>query len=355
MGSLIGNIKNGKVMEEVINCIAGLKYYFETPLCGYGSHDPILNFRPLPSSSMQYEFKYPLKHYIKIEELYEDTEEGLNGEQKYLNITYLQPFTNNSNHIINPYLFIYFDYLKHNLGISKIVFNINRDQIPHEEFMVYPGCIDYKKPVISLSDFQIHINNTGYNSDNQVSINLCNINELKNVSITSNTPHKSGLGGLRWRFAFSMSSKNLAYRDLYLNSDFIMGHKNNLHNHTNNIPGGIPISIDCDFENQFKFTDDTETGFLYNFFKKLDAIDKVNYPCLIQDFLPEDMVMNINNEYKYFLYMTKTSSKRFTTVEDEIQKLENMSSGGIKWKCYKDDKYFCGDLFYYKLFFGVSI
>ena len=64
--------------------------------------------------------------------------------------------------------------------------------------------------------------------------------------------------------------------------------------------------------------------------------------------------MNINNKDKYFLYMTQTSSKRFISVEDEINKLESMCNGGIKWKCYKEDKYFRGDLFYYKLFFGIN-
>ena len=364
MGTLIGKVKNNP-LEEAVNQMSGTKYFFETPMVGYRLIDePIFCFKPLPLSNSTYNFKLPLKEYIKVEELYEVTEEEEYDSKKYLNITFLQPFTTAKNNgentePINPHLFIYFDYLKENLGISKIVFNIDADKIGIQELTLYPGGLNTKNYMVKLSDFQLHINNIGTGSttgnDNSTSINLCNVNELKNVNITSNTPDISKLGGVRWRFAFNMDSNKFEYRDLYLNSDFIMSHKNNLNNHTNCIPGGIPITIDCDFDStHFKFEDETENGFLYNFFKQLYKIDKVNYPCLVPDFLPQDIVMNINNKDKYFLYMTQTSSKRFISVEDEIKKLESMGNGGIKWKCYKEDKYFRGDLFYYKLFFGIN-
>lgn len=353
MGTLIGKVKNNP-LEEAVNQMSGLKYFFETPFCGNGLDESIFKFKPLPLSSYGYELQRPLKEYIKVEEIYEVTE-----DKKYLNITFLQPFIGKSGtpHM-NPHLFIYFDYLKENLGISKIVFNIDNPDIHKylNQIILYPGGLGSNKSMVKLQDFDLHVNNMD-NTNPGASINLCNVNELKNVKLTSNTPHKSKLDGIRWRFAFTMTGNSLAYRDLYLNSEFIMSHKNNLNNHTNNIPGGVPISIDCNFENVYKFTDESENGFLYNFFKRLYEIDKVNYPCMISDFLPDDMVMNINNEDKYYMYMTNTSSKHFISVEDEINKLNTMSSGGIQWKLYKGNKYFGDDydIGYDRLFIGISV
>ena len=349
MGTLIGKVKNNP-LEEAVNQMSGLKYFFEAPMAGIHQEDPIFRFKPLPLANVHYQFAEPLKKYVQIEELYEK----YGSDNKYLNITYLQPFKNDSNVIINPYLFIYFDYLKNNLGISKIVFNINRDITPYVDILLYPGYINYKKPVISLHDFHLHINNTGNRPDLESFIVLNNVNDVKNVKITSNKPHRSCLDGLRWRFAFSMDNDKLVYRDLYLNSEFIMTHKNNYWNHTNTIPGGIPLFIDCDMENRFKFTDLSSTGFLYNFFKRLIAIDKVNYPCMLPDFLPVDMVMNINNHHKYFLYMTQSSTKRFISVEDEINKLNEMSGGSIEWDMFLGDRHFQSEMYSYLLFFGVA-
>lgn len=373
MSSIISNIKNSTtlsgIQKQCKNDLTGFTFFFEMPLVE-GKY-PIFEFSPTGvKGSPPYRFLKPLKQYIEVVEHDNDD----NG--KVLEIIYTQPFINTHNKHFEPNLFINFDYLK-KIGYHKIIFTVDADYSYNNYLTIYTkgsGALEDKD---QLTDFTLHINNIGRTSKY---ISLCNIRSLKNVHITSNKPNKSRLNGIRWNKAWVIQSVDddecsvvtgVKEYEEYKSSDFLYNWKHNNFAYdggtfTNDIPGGLKLDI-YDVNHEFidgysgiilTFEDESEDGFLYNLLQGVENNSKIySHEFFGPDNFPEDIVLNINGQNRYYLYLHNISKGRFYEADgsDTIEYLNSISSGGIQWKMFNaDHKYrFLGLMGTHNLFYGI--